>query len=120
MADVFSQTLDSLLADCPGILGVAFTDFDGEEIALKPAARKEQMRTFAVYGGIALRRLADAERKAGRGQLGAVVVKGREGSLVSMKVADAYQLVMSIAPTTPPARAIDYARGAVRTIEDNI
>ncbi|MFN3202157.1 MAG: hypothetical protein ACE366_27385 [Bradymonadia bacterium] len=120
MADVFSETLQDLMARCPGISGAAFTDFDGEEIALQPAQQREQLRTSAVYGGIALRRISDAEEKAGRSAPASVIIKGDEGALVSLKVADAYQLVLTVNSATPPALAIDSARSAVQIIEENI
>lgn len=120
MADIFTNTLTDFMSRCPGVEGVAFTDFDGEEIALQPQARREELRMYAVYSGIAFRRLTDVEHKFGRGVLNNVVVKGSERALISMKVSDAYQLVISLDGRVPPAQAIDSARSAVKIIEDNI
>lgn len=120
MPDVFNDTVAELVDQCPGVLGAAFTDYDGEEIAIYPAERKEELRLYAVYGGIALRRIAAAEEKAGGGVVRSVVASGDHRALISLQVSDAYQLVLAVEASTPPAQAITAARSAAKIIESEI
>lgn len=120
MPDVFTDAISKLVTDCPGVSGAAFTDLDGEEIAIHPRARREELVLCAAYGGIALRRLNAVEEKAGRGGVRTLVLHGTSGSLVTLKVADEYQLVVSVSPETAPARVVAAARAAVETLEENI
>lgn len=120
MPDVFTDAISKLVSDCPGVSGAAFTDLDGEEIAIHPHGRREELRLCAAYGGIALRRLGTAEERAGRVGVRTLVLHGTEGALVTLKVGDQYQLVVSLAPHVPPARVVAAARSAVETLEQNL
>lgn len=120
MADVFQETMSKLVAEVPGVTGAAFTDLDGEEIAVHPKARREELRLCAAYQGIALRRLASAEQKAGRGGVRSLTVRGAGGVVVTLKVGDQYQLLVQAGGATPPIRLLSAARRAAAILEENI
>jgi predicted regulator of Ras-like GTPase activity (Roadblock/LC7/MglB family) len=120
MPDVFTDAISKLVTDCPGVSGAAFTDLDGEEIAIHPRARREELRLCAAYGGIALRRLNAAEERSGRAGVRTLILHGTDGSLLTLKVGDQYQLVVSVARDTAPARVVAAARAAVETLEENL
>ncbi len=120
MADVFTDTLTRLATEVPGVEGAAFTDMDGEEIAVYPRQRREELRLCAAYQGIALRRLAQSEVRAGRGTVKSVLVRGDRGAILTLKVGDRYQLLVQFGPKAYPARAMAAARSAVSLLEQNI
>jgi predicted regulator of Ras-like GTPase activity (Roadblock/LC7/MglB family) len=120
MADVFQTTIAKLVDDVPGVTGAAFTDLDGEEIAIHPKARREELRLCAAYQGIAVRRLAGVEQKAGRGGLRSLTVHGTQGLVVTLKVGDQYQLIVQAQGATAPARVLSAARRAADVLEKNI
>lgn len=120
MADVFHDAIIKLVSEIPGVTGAAFTDLDGEEIAIHPKARREELRLCAAYQGIALRRLAAAEAKAGRGGMRSLTVRGGQGFVVTLKVGDQYQLLVQAGATTVPARVLSAARRAAEVLEENI
>lgn len=96
MAD-FSETLVALLKDCEAIQGAAFTDLDGEDIAVEPRESRDALRTCAAFGGLALKRIAAAEQAAGRARLNSLTVDGAKGRFMALSVGDNYQLVLSVA-----------------------
>lgn len=96
MAD-FSETLVNLLKDCAAIRGAAFTDLDGEDIAVEPRESRDALRTCAAFGGLALKRIAAADIAAGRSRAGSLTVDGKDGRFMALAVGDNYQLVLSIA-----------------------
>lgn len=96
MAD-FSDALDTLLANCSAIRGAAFTDLDGEDIAVEPREARDALRICAAFGGLALKRLAAAEQAAGRPGVSSVTVDGADGRFFAFAVGDNYQLVLSVA-----------------------
>ena len=120
MADVFHDVITKLVSEVPGVTGAAFTDLDGEEIAIHPKARREELRLCAAYQGIALRRLAAAELKSGRGAMRSLTVHGAEGTVVTLKVGDQYQLLIQATATTWPIRVLSAARRAAEVLEENI
>lgn len=120
MADVFQDAITKLVSEVPGVTGAAFTDLDGEEIAIHPKARREELRLCAAYQGIAMRRLAGAEAKAGRAPLRSLTVQGSKGFLVTLKVSDQYQLLVQVGGGAVPARVLSAARRAVEVLEQNI
>jgi predicted regulator of Ras-like GTPase activity (Roadblock/LC7/MglB family) len=120
MADVFLTTISKLVDEVPGVTGAAFTDLDGEEIAIYPKARREELRLCAAYQGIAVRRLAGAEEKSGRGPLRSLTVQGTAGVVVTLKVGDQYQLIVQAGGSTAPARVLSAARRAADVLEKNI
>lgn len=119
MPDPFSDAIAGLLKDCPGVVGAAFTDLEGQEIALLPKSEKETLRLCAAYGGIAMRRLNTAET-AETGQIDHLILQGDKGSVVTVRVADEYQLIVSVGPETPSAHVVTAAHKAARLIEANI
>ena len=118
MPDPFSDAIADLLKDCPGVIGAAFTDLQGQDIALLPKSEKETLRLCAAYGGIAMRRVSTAETEAG--QIDHFVLQGDKGSVVTVRVADEYQLIVSVGPTTPSAHVVSAAHKAAQIIEANI
>ena len=120
MGDIFNDTVSQVVANCDGVAGAAFTDFDGEEIALYPKSLVDELRLYAAYGGIAIRRLSAAESRASRGDVMTFVVRGTQRSLVSMRVGDNYQLAMLVDSTANPAVVVHSSRSAVKTLEDNL
>lgn len=120
MADVFHDAITKLVSEVPGVTGAAFTDLDGEEIAIHPKARREELRLCAAYQGIALRRLAAAEQKSGHAELRSLTVHGASGYVVTLKVGDQYQLLVQAGATALPARLLSAARRAVDVLEENI
>ena len=110
MADVFSDSIDALIRRNPVIDGVAFTDLDGEEIALTPRSERDALRVCAAYGGIALRRLSAAEKASGGQYVDRIVVDGSKGRFVTLRVGDGYQLVLTITGSTPVARILSDAQ----------
>lgn len=120
MADAFNEAITQLVSEVPGVTGAAFTDVDGEDIAVHPRSRREELRLCAAYQGIALRRLATAEAKAGRSGVQSFTVHGASGFLITLKVGDMYQLLVQVQGTTPPARVLAAARRAVEVIEADL
>lgn len=120
MADPFLDALTHLVDSVPGVTGAAFTDLDGEEIAVHPRARREALRLAAAYEGIALRRLGQAEVKAGRTNARTLVVRGGDGALVALRVGDQYQLLVQAQRGTPPERVLFEAQQTKRTLEANL
>ncbi|MCB9538468.1 MAG: hypothetical protein H6704_19625 [Myxococcales bacterium] len=116
----FAQALDDLMQRCPSVRGAAFTDLDGEEIALEPSSARETLRLCAAYGGIALRRLSTAESAAGRGPIHQVALRGSTGAFVTLKVGEEYQLVLHLDDRAPQGQVLLCARDTVTTLEANI
>ncbi len=120
MADAFHDAITKLVTEVPGVTGAAFTDVDGEDIAVHPRSRRDELRLCAAYQGIALRRLAAAEVKAGRGGVRSFTLHGASGYLVTLKVGDMYQLLVQVEGTTPPARVLAAASRAADAIEADL
>ncbi len=116
----FAQALDDLMQRCPSVRGAAFTDLDGEEIALEPPSARDLLRLCAAYGGIALRRLSTAESAAGRGPIHQVSLRGATGAFVTLKVGEEYQLVLHLDDRAPPGQVLVFARDTVSALEANI
>lgn len=119
MADPFTDAVNNMVENCPGVIGAAFTDLDGEDIALSPRSEKETLRLCAAYSGIALRRLCTSEQRAGRAPVDHLVLAGSTGALVTMRVASDYQLVISVGPGVPTGRVLSTARKSVELLEAN-
>lgn len=117
MADPLNDPLAKLMQRCPSVKGAAFTDLDGEDIALMPRDARETLRLCAAYNGIALRRLSTAEQGAGRDAVRRVVVRGRGGAVLSLKVGDEYQLVVQVAGGDHVGSVMSAARSAARALE---
>lgn len=92
MADIFSDTLTTLVNDCAAIDGAAFTDLDGEDIAVEPRASRDALRVCAAFGGLALKRIAAAD-----GPVRSVSVDGADGRFMTWAVGEGYQLVITVA-----------------------
>jgi predicted regulator of Ras-like GTPase activity (Roadblock/LC7/MglB family) len=120
MADPFLDALKHLVQAVPGITGAAFTDLDGEEIAVHPRERREELRLAAAYEGIALRRLGQAELRAGRTTGQSLIVRGSAGALVALRVGDQYQILVQARSTTHPEQVLFEARQVARTLEANL
>lgn len=120
MADPLNDPISKLMDRCPSVKGAAFTDLDGEDIALMPREARETLRLCAAYNGIALRRLSTAEEEAGRAGIRRVVVRGREGAVLSLKVGDDYQLVVQVGDGQPVGAVMSAARAAARALESAI
>ena len=120
MADPLNDPLRKLIERCPTVKGAAFTDLDGEDIALMPKDAKETLKLCAAYNGIALRRLSSAETGAGREPVRRVVVKGRDGAVLSLKVGDDYQLVVQVDGGDQVGSVMSAARAAARALETAI
>lgn len=120
MADPLNAPLSKLMSQVPSVTGVAFTDLDGEDIALKPREARETLRLCAAYNGIALRRLSAAEEGAGRGGVRRVVVRSSEGAVLSVKVGEDYQLVVKVEGDTPIGSVLAAAQAAAKSLETAI
>lgn len=120
MADPLQTPLLTLMERFPAVQGVAFTDLDGEDIALMPRDARETLRLCAAYNGIALRRLSTAETKAGRGGIEHLVVRGETGSVLSLKVGEEYQLVVRVEGQGPTGGVLSAARAAAKALETQI
>jgi predicted regulator of Ras-like GTPase activity (Roadblock/LC7/MglB family) len=116
MADIFFDSIDALIRRNPVIQGVAFTDLDGEDIALTPRSERDALRVCAAYGGIALRRLSQAESEAGGTGVDRITVDGSEGRFVTLRVGTEYQLVLTISGQTPVARVLADAQQTVEVL----
>lgn len=117
MADPLNDPLARLIERCPTVKGAAFTDLDGEDIALMPRDAKETLKLCAAYNGIALRRLSAAEEGAGRPAVRRVVVRGRDGAVLSLKIGDEYQLVVQVDGSDQVGSVMSAARAAARALE---
>ncbi|MCB9543236.1 MAG: hypothetical protein R3F65_17150 [bacterium] len=120
MADPLHDPINKLMSQVPAVTGVAFTDLDGEDIAVVPREARETLRLCAAYNGIALRRLSAAEEEAGRGGIRRVVVRSPEGAVLSLKVGGDYQLVVKVEGDTPVGSVLSAARAAARALETAI
>lgn len=120
MADVFTKTVRHIVDACHGVTGAAFTDFDGEEIALHPKSMQDELRMCAAYGGIAIRRLSLAESKDNGGTVDAFVARWTGRTVISRRVGDHYQLVVSLEPDGIPGLVIEQTHEAVSKLEANI
>lgn len=120
MADPLNDPLSKLIERCPTVKGAAFTDLDGEDIALQPKDARETLRLCAAYNGIALRRLSTAEQEAGRAGVRRVVVRGRDGAVLSLKIGDEYQLVVQVDDNAQVGAVMSAARAAARSLESAI
>ncbi len=118
MADPFHEALSDLVERCPVITGAVFADLDGEDIAVH--GDRDTLRLCAAYSGIALRRLTAAEERTGRQAVQHLVLHGSKSELVSLRVGDAYQLVVALAPGAPSGRALFAAGTTVTALEDQI
>lgn len=113
MADIFSDTLTSLVNDCDAIDGAAFTDLDGEDIAVEPREKRDALRVCAAFGGLALKRIAAAD-----GAVRSVAVDGADGRFMTWAVGEGYQLVITVAGgalQAPVAKAAGAAVAQLRT-----
>ncbi|MBU0550735.1 hypothetical protein KKF91_02875 [Myxococcota bacterium] len=120
MADPFITAISSLMARHAGIKAAIFADLDGESIALEPPSAKDSLILCAAYGGIALRRLALAEQRVGRAPVRQVQLNATEGSLLSYRVGDAYQLLLMLAPHSPTAHLNGDINEAIQSLEAQI
>lgn len=120
MADPLQTPLQTLMDRFPMVKGVAFTDLDGEDIALMPRSARETLRLCAAYNGIALRRLTTAEGKDGKGAIQHLVVRGETGTVLSLKVGEGYQLVVRVEGLAPTGGVLSAARVAAKDLEAQI
>ena len=116
----FAQSVDALVEAFAGVKGAAFTDLDGEDIALCPKAAREELRLCAAYGGIALRRLTSSAATVGRAPVDFIVIRGTGGAVLALRVGDDYQLVVDAGPNTPTGEVLFHARNTVALLEANI
>ncbi len=116
----FDKTLSVLLTECPGVTGAAFTDLDGEDIAVQPRSQRDKLRLCAAYGGIALRRLGSAATAAGRKAPSHVAVQGDRGTFLALQVGQGYQLVLHLGPGAWLGRVLPAAGSAVKVLEANV
>ncbi|MGK0358983.1 MAG: putative regulator of Ras-like GTPase activity (Roadblock/LC7/MglB family) [Bradymonadia bacterium] len=120
MADIFSDTLIALVADCDAIQGAAFTDLDGEDIAVEPRSLRDALRTCAAFGGLALKRTTAAEASSGREPVRSISVDGSEGRFMAWAVGANYQLVVTIAGNALQEPVSDAVRQAVSRLSTAI
>lgn len=120
MADIFSDTLNALVADCAAIQGAAFTDLDGEDIAVEPREHRDALRICAAFGGLALKRISAAEASAGRKPVRSICVDGTEGRFMAWAVGENYQLVVTIEGAALQEPVAEAARQAVARLSTAI
>lgn len=120
MADIFSDTLNALVADCAAIQGAAFTDLDGEDIAVEPREHRDALRICAAFGGLALKRITAAEAASGRKPVRSVSVDGSDGRFMAWAVGENYQLVVTIAGNALQEPVAEAARAAVERLRTAI
>ncbi len=120
MGDPYKDAIASLFDSMEGITGVGFNDLDGEDIAVTPRSERESLRTCAAYGGIVLKRISKAEKRAGRGPIAHVTLTGNSAAFVSLAIGSDYQLVVTLAKGTYPGQVISKAQAAIQTLKANI
>ena len=100
-----------------GIRAAVFADLDGEDIVAYPLAERPTLRHCAAYAGIALRRLAVAERLAGRSPVHELTLQGDEGGFITVAVADNYQLAATVSGSYGTGEFLQPLREAASMIE---
>ena len=119
MAESFESVLQTLVKQCPAVQAAGFMDIDGAEIAVEPRGALERLKSGAAYGGIALRRVAAAEKAAGRQGVRHLDLVGQQGRLIAFPVGDAYQLVLLLSGQPAPG-VVPAAREAISRLEAGI
>ncbi|MCA9547423.1 MAG: roadblock/LC7 domain-containing protein [Myxococcales bacterium] len=116
MSDPFFEAVNGLVTRYPGVRGAAFTDMDGEHIALAPRSQQDRLRICAAYGGIALRRLGQAEAQTDRPPVDQITVEGSKARFITLRVGSEYQLVVTLSDEQPTGSIMAAVQSTAREL----
>jgi predicted regulator of Ras-like GTPase activity (Roadblock/LC7/MglB family) len=101
----FKSTLNQLLEDIPGAIGVIISDWEGEAVDQVARINEYEIKVLGAHKGIILNQLRDILSNADYGGLQEIMIRTEHNKTLIVPLSEDYFLVLSLEPGAILARA---------------